>query len=93
MHERGNHATGGTMFYGNIEAGHFPHTDTTYQLSFFIRGDANELEKEVDPHAVVLSIYVIAGDALYQRPYNSNMTIEEPNLTEGIETNFLICCL
>jgi len=87
--ERGNHATGGTMFYGTIEAGHFPHTDTTYQLSFFIRGDANELEKEVDPHAVVLSIYVIAGDALYQRPYNSNMTIEEPNFMEGIESNFL----
>jgi len=84
-----NHTPGGTMFYGNIEAGHFPHRDTTYQLSFFIRGDANELEKEVDPHAVVLSIYVIAGDALYQRPYNSNMTIEEPNFTEGIETYFL----
>ena len=32
------------MFYGNIEAGHFPHTDTTYQLSFFIRGDASELD-------------------------------------------------
>jgi hypothetical protein len=83
-----NHTPGGTIFFGNIDAGHFPHTDTTYQLSFFIRGDSTELER-MDARVVVLQIYVIPGDALYTKPYNSNMTIKEPNLTEGIETNFL----
>lgn len=86
--EEASHTPGGTMFYGNIEAGHFPHTDTTYRLSFFIRGDASELEK-IDPRVVVLSIYVIPGGTLYAKPYNKNMSGEEKTLTEGIETDFL----
>lgn len=87
--KRGRHSAGGTLFYGTIDAGHFPHKYIPYQLSFFIRGDQKELAEEVDPNAVVLRIYVIAGGSIYQKPYNKNIGVEEPNFTEDDPIYFL----
>jgi hypothetical protein len=87
--KRGRHSAGGTLFYGTIEAGHFPHKGIPYYLSFFIRGDQKELAEEVDPNAVVLKIYVIEGGSIYQKPYNKNIGTEEPNSTEEDPTYFL----
>ena len=87
--EWGEDLPGGTLFYGTIDAGHFPHKGIPYYLSFFIRGDQKELAEEVDPNAVVLKIYVIEGGSIYQKPYNKNIGTEEPNSTEEDPTYFL----
>ena len=76
--KRGRHSAGGTLFYGTIEAGHFPHKGIPYYLSFFIRGDQKELAEEVDPNAVVLKIYVIEGGSIYQKPKIKISALKSP---------------
>ncbi len=83
-----NHTGGNTLFYGTIDAGHFPQKSMIHRMSFYCRGSAYELANIHDT-TVVLRIYVKAGNNLYQKPFNKNIILDPPNPPESSVSVFL----